>query len=153
MFISFYNVIFDPADLLCAQALPWALSLQIRGTDKVLMIPCVHETESGNKVDRSNEIFAELVDILTAQELMTGEEPEISDDLYEALMDLHNKGYAWVARDRDGKMYAYLGKPEKDGAYWADLHPDQTIQLINPLYDDLDGEDKALNIMELILGK
>jgi hypothetical protein len=28
--------------------------------------------------------------------------------------------YKWVARDKDGDIYAYIGRPEKyDGSHWA----------------------------------
>lgn len=34
--------------------------------------------------------------------------------------DLLADGYQWLARDGDGNLYAYLVRPERDGAYWGE---------------------------------
>ena len=34
------------------------------------------------------------------------------------LANLYEAGYEWVARDRDGRCYAFYEKPVKRGAYW-----------------------------------
>jgi len=44
--------------------------------------------------------------------------PELTDGEVEALADLHNRAFEYLARDADGKLYAFRDKPEKDGAYW-----------------------------------
>ena len=44
--------------------------------------------------------------------------PELTDGEVEALADLHNRAFQYLARDADGKLYAFRDKPEKEGAYW-----------------------------------
>lgn len=34
------------------------------------------------------------------------------------LAELQDEGYSFLARDKDGKLFAYRHKPEWDGAYW-----------------------------------
>ena len=46
------------------------------------------------------------------------EPPELTDGEVEALADLHNRAFEYLARDADGKLYAFRDKPEKEGAYW-----------------------------------
>ena len=33
---------------------------------------------------------------------------------------LHDAGYKWLGRDKDGELYAYAGKPYKSEGCWAD---------------------------------
>ena len=58
-----------------------------------------------------------LLGLLVPEEL---EEPEIEfgRDELEELASLFEAGYRWVARDRDGKAFAYKDKPEKGNASW-----------------------------------
>lgn len=45
--------------------------------------------------------------------------PDLTDAEIETLTDLYNGGYLFLARDKDGKLYAYQHRPEWDGAYWS----------------------------------
>ena len=36
----------------------------------------------------------------------------------EELYDLHDQGYRYLARDIDGKLYAYAERPRKNAGYW-----------------------------------
>lgn len=46
------------------------------------------------------------------------EPPELTEDEHDAAADLYDRDFEWLARDKDGKLYAFRDKPEKDGAYW-----------------------------------
>ena len=51
------------------------------------------------------------------------EAPELTDDELAKLRDLEADGYRYMARDKDGKLFAFRQKPEYDGAYWNDPGP------------------------------
>lgn len=46
--------------------------------------------------------------------------PEMSAEEIKELADLNTRGYKFLARDGDDRLYAYMRKPKKDGAYWDD---------------------------------
>lgn len=46
------------------------------------------------------------------------EPPELTDGEVEVLHDLYHRDFEYLARDADGKLYAFRDKPEKEGAYW-----------------------------------
>ena len=45
--------------------------------------------------------------------------PELTPEEEEELRHLYALGFTWMARDIDGKLYAYKDRPKPDGAYWA----------------------------------
>ena len=47
--------------------------------------------------------------------------PDLTDGEIEVLADLYNRAFEYLARDADGKLYAFRDKPEKDGAYWNSI--------------------------------
>ena len=44
--------------------------------------------------------------------------PELTGEEREVLSGLYVRDFEYLARDADGKLYAFRDKPEKDGAYW-----------------------------------
>lgn len=46
--------------------------------------------------------------------------PDMTDEELAKLRDLEADGYLYLARDRDGKLFAFRRRPEYDGAYWND---------------------------------
>lgn len=44
--------------------------------------------------------------------------PDLTDGEIEVLHDLYHRDFEYLARDADGKLYAFRDKPEKEGAYW-----------------------------------
>lgn len=65
-----------------------------------------------------DEAEAALIDAGVIQDPTADEAPELTDAELEELMGLEELGFKYVARDADGKLYAYFEKPTKDGAYW-----------------------------------
>lgn len=47
-------------------------------------------------------------------------EVELTDEEMAKLRDLESDGYLYLARDKDGKLFAFRHVPEYDGAYWND---------------------------------
>lgn len=60
-----------------------------------------------------------------------GNDLRLLDEDYELLTTIFEEGFRYLARDVDGKLYAYRHEPSRDGAYW------------NPAYQ-ADGELKPL---------
>ena len=46
------------------------------------------------------------------------EPPELTEEEREVLSGLYDRDFEYMARDADGKLYAFRDKPEKEGAYW-----------------------------------
>lgn len=44
--------------------------------------------------------------------------PELTEDEVKALTALHDDDYEWLARDGDGKLFAYADKPTRTGDIW-----------------------------------
>lgn len=52
--------------------------------------------------------------------------PELTDGELAVLHDLESDGYLYMARDKDGKLFAFRRRPEYDGAYWSEPGPGNT---------------------------
>lgn len=81
---------------------------------------CIHLRHgSGTWIHSTmDEAEAALIDAGVIQDPAADEAPELSDAELDELMGLDELGFKYVARDADGKLYAYFEKPTKDGAYW-----------------------------------
>ena len=79
------------------------------------------------------------------------EPPELTDGEIETLADLHNRAFEYLARDKDGKLYAFRNKPEKEGAYWNTYDNDKA-ERIDEGFDFVAYEDeKPWSIAYLLL--
>ena len=70
-----------------------------------------------------DEAEAALIDagaIENPYEDQDGDRPELTEGELAVLRDLESDGYNYLARDKDGKLYAFRNRPEYDGAYWSD---------------------------------
>lgn len=45
--------------------------------------------------------------------------PRLTPDEEAELQHLYALGFSWIARDADGKLYAYGDRPKLDGVYWT----------------------------------
>lgn len=76
-----------------------------------------------------DEAEAALIDAGVVTDLVaddgTDEEPVplITHEEKVQLYELEEEGYKYLARDRDGKLYAFRRKPENGGFYWSDPGP------------------------------
>lgn len=74
----------------------------------------------------------------------------MTDNLYEVrkfvLKDFIKEGYKYIARDKDGKFYAYSNKPVKRETSWLFDKPSDTnyyknISLLSFIFPDIEWED------------
>lgn len=80
------------------------------------------------------------------------EPPELTDGEIDALADLHNRAFEYLARDKDGKLYAFRNKPEKEGAYWNTYDNDKA-ERIDEGFDFVSYDDeKPWSIAYLLVG-
>jgi hypothetical protein len=155
MYVSFHGVIFDPSTLVFAKRWDGDVALCFdarRGPNAV-----IHATEECT----SEEIFEELFEVLQDAGLAAADPEPV--DLTEAeaamLRNAHAEHYNWIARDKDGKLFAYINHPQLAGAYWEDGDGLCAAKRMdkdddgNPIFEWLDGEDEPVNIMELLLGE
>ena len=45
--------------------------------------------------------------------------PDMDEDEIDRIVELKSDGYEYLARDKDGKLWAYRVEPEDDGSYWS----------------------------------
>ena len=76
---------------------------------------------------------------------------KMTDNLYEfrkfVFKDLNKEGYKYIARDKNGELFAYANKPTKrekawvyDGAY--ETYAYQKISLVSTIFTDIKWEDE-----------
>lgn len=78
---------------------------------------------------------------------------ELTVEESDELRHLYAIGCSWIARDKDGKAYAYKARPKLIGAYWEsdDGHPAAQLEAD---YDFLEpGGDAPLEILALLAGE
>lgn len=79
------------------------------------------------------------------------EPPELTEEEREVLSGLYDRDFEYMARDADGKLYAFRDKPEKDGAYWNSIEGDRA-EWIDEGFDFVAYEDeKPWSIAYLLL--
>lgn len=92
-----------------------------------------------------------------ADEEAPPEPVELSSGEREELSTLLAYGYEWIARDRDGKAFAYWAKPEKDGPEWGMRDAGESNKPVQRLgagqYLFLDWEDEAPRFIPQLLGR
>ena len=67
--------------------------------------------------------------------------PELSPEERDELKHLGQLGFGWIARDGDGKLFAYRDFPQREGVYWCgSLAGSETLRLSCD-YDFVKAED------------
>jgi hypothetical protein len=78
--------------------------------------------------------------------------PELSEAERAKLADLYDRDFEYLARDKDGKLYAFHNEPEKEGAYWSALE-NVEAERIDESFDFIAFEDEnPWSIPYLLLG-
>ena len=67
------------------------------------------------------------------------------------LTELAGDGYKFLARDKDGRLYAFVHKPEYGGFYWEDPKRDSALQVDGLTFISEDDEEPT-EISSLIKG-
>ena len=79
------------------------------------------------------------------------EPPELTEEEHDTAADLYDRDFEWLARDKDGKLYAFRDKPEKEGAYWNSFA--NKAEPIDEGFDFVSFEDEEpWSIVYLLLG-
>ena len=74
----------------------------------------------------------------------------MTDDLFEfrnyIIKDLIDRGYKYIARDKDGAIFAYSDKPTKDSGLWDSNNASnelfsENISLVSRMFTDVKWED------------
>lgn len=86
-----------------------------------------------------DEAEAALIDAGVIQDPAADDVPDLTDAEIKELMDLEELGFKYIARDADGKLYAYFEKPTKDGAYWNSR--DGQPSRLKEDFDFIDGSE------------
>ena len=78
---------------------------------------------------------------------------KMTDNLYECrkfvLKDLIKEGYKYIARDKNGTIYAFSSKPVRRETVWAvDIPPYpvdklKDISIVSRIFTDIEWEDEA----------
>ena len=81
--------------------------------------------------------------------MQTGDNLKMADKLYEArkitFEDFEKDGYKYIARDKDGAIFAYSSKPTKLERAWFIIPVDgtwQNISFLSPIFTDIKWEDE-----------
>ena len=89
-----------------------------------------------------------VTDLTADQEADDPHQPLLFDEEVKRLHELTSEGFEYLARDRDGRLWAFRQKPEFDGFYWAypetDLDDVRMVIGFNFISED-DKEPTAIN--------
>lgn len=81
------------------------------------------------------------------------EKPKLTDDEKAILRNIP-KEYKWIARDKDGILFVFTGKPIKQDYYWKCKDEDDDeyrVYLFNHLFQSLKWEDEEPYLIEDLL--
>ena len=67
--------------------------------------------------------------------------PELTEEEREVAIELLDDGFIFLARDGDGKLYAFRYRPDRDGAYWNSSMTDEKPRRVNDGFDFISSED------------
>ena len=125
------------------------LKLQMRGGIR---------TTVGHGADPEVVFDVMVAALAEAGQLYTPAEPEppieMSDLELGFLMQAVDDGYRYIARDENGQLYAYQGKPHKDGPEWMiDQIEEKPERMCDELFDFIDFDDAEPTKIAELLGR
>ena len=71
---------------------------------------------------------------------------ELGDDELAALDQAAEAGYQWIARDKNGKIFCYIRKPEKTGTEYLDDHTPDPRQMDPEWFSEIKFETGPVSI-------
>ena len=102
------------------------------------------------------EALNALVDALDQHGLLCRpEEPvhiELDEDELGELSAALSKGYEWIARDKNGKIFGYKAKPEEGKASWDPTFDDDPCRFPADWFSEITFKSGPMNIKALLLG-
>lgn len=98
-----------------------------------------------------DEAEAALIDAGVIEEPTYDEPPELTEAELTKLSQLYDNGYKYLARDGDGKLFAYISEPNSDGVgFFPSSFTDKATQVFEAFDSLLPGE--VLDISDTIEG-
>ena len=148
MFIFFHGMIFDPADLLTAQADGDGLWIQIAGANSG---PALITSESMSPQALLGDLYQIMLETGIAYQPESGPEFELDGDEQKMLSKALADGYEWVARDKSGGIYAYRKKPVKRKSTYEDPWTPDPVRLEQDWFSEIDFNAGPISISYMLL--
>ena len=130
---------------------PNEIAMIVDGDDpRTILKPmiCVHLRGGGSTWIHAamDEAEAALIDAgVIEDDGSEADGPELTEEEHEIAKALFEEGFEFLARDADGKLYAFRHEPTKSGPYWDDN--EETVserpQRIESGFDFIDAADEA----------
>lgn len=120
MLIKIGSALIDPSEIIAIKPHPddyLKINVILRNTFSILTDASMDEAEAA-LIDAG--VVTDLTDDPPQDEEAA---PALSAFEIEELCKLYENEYRYMARDKDGKLYAYRRKPEYGGFYWSDPAP------------------------------
>ena len=120
MLIKIGSALIDPNEIIAIKPYPddcMKTCVILRNTFSILTDAAIDEAEAA-LIDAG--VMTDLTDDPPQDEDAA---PALSAFEIEELCKLYENEYRYMARDKDGKLYAYRRKPEYGGFYWSDPGP------------------------------
>ena len=120
MLIKIGSALIDPSEIIAIKPYPddyLKINVILRNTFSILTDASMDEAEAA-LIDAG--VVTDLTDDPPQDEEAA---PALSAFEIEELCKLYENEYRYMARDKDGKLYAYRRKPEYGGFYWSDPGP------------------------------
>ena len=113
MFVKIGDAWFNPDEIT-------AISLPSDMKDPTKIIVTLRQGVSVRPDATMDEAEAALIDagVIENPYPDEGDEPELTEEERAELQVLYDAGYKVLARDADGKLYAYMGSPTLEGGYY-----------------------------------
>lgn len=147
MYILFHGVVFDPAELISAEARDEGVMIQLCGGTQ----PTLITSESQAPMAMLGELYQFMLEQGIAYQPEDGPEIELDEDELAELTQLSEDGYEWIARDKSGAIFAYRFKPIKKKATYEDPRTPEPIRLEEDWYSEIDFDAGPISINYLIL--
>ena len=143
MFIYFHESLISLDELIFAQVSDIYVVLVFSNTSCNTRIGCASHEAAVQAVH-------ELYDIMIAKGYAEADADdlhvELDDDELAALDLAADAGYQWIARDKNGKIFCYIRKPEKTATEYLDDHTPDPRQMDPSWYSEIKFETGPVSI-------
>lgn len=142
MLIKIGSALIDPNEIIAIKPYPddcVKICVILRNTFSILTDASMDEAE------------AALIDAGVVTDLTPDHDPvpPLTDAEVEKLCELKSDGYKYLARDKDGKLYAFRHKPKYGGFFWDDPYPAPAL-LVSGLSFVSEEDEEPTEICSLI---
>ena len=142
MFIYFHESLISLDDLIMAQAFGDQVRLYFHQGVVEALFCASHEAAMLAVSDLHSIMIAKGYAEADADDLQV----ELDDDELAALDTAAEAGYQWIARDKNGKIFCYIRKPEKTATEYLDDHTPDPRQMDPNWYSEIKFETGPVSI-------